>query len=550
MSYNDNTKRKKIIEELSMAYNTNTYFIFFLPAVMASYQLTPKKYRYITLLIASMVFFLLISKFLIGWTIITTLITYYGGILIDKYLKKSKIKVDENGEKLSDDERKLLKKRFKKKAKNITKISVVLVIAILFGLKYTEFTINTILMILNKGNMDSIAPFFKVLIPIGISFYTLQAVGYLLDIYWGRIKVESNLLHVALFMFFFPTLMEGPIMRWDDIKDQMFLGEDITGESFIQGAIRIGFGLFKRMIISDRLNMMINFLYKDKASFQGLMVVTIAVVTTVQLYMEFSGTIDIVIGSARIFNISLPENFRQPFNARSAAEFWRRWHITLGVWLKNYVFYPVSTSKMMKKWGKFGRKHCGKYITMMVTSAIALFPVWLINGLWHGPKWPYIIYGMYYFVILLIEIGLEPVGERVYKALHINKDGALVVHFQMFRTWIIIFLGEMLFRANTIGQFNYLLKELFMKPWDGGFFNGRIVEVGLDAGDVLVASIGTIVVLFLDAKIEKDPDLLTKIPKLPIVKRWSLYYAVIFIIIIFGAYGAGYQPADLIYAGF
>lgn len=533
-----------------MAYNTNTYFVFFMPAVMIFYQLTPKKYRYITLLLASMVFFLLISKYLIAWTILTTAITYFGGILIDKYLKLSKSKVNYKGEALSSDEKKVLKKKFKKKAKNVTTIAVLLVFFILAGLKYTQFTIDTIYYIINGKTNASILPFAKILLPIGISFYTLQAIGYLLDIYWKRIEAEHNFLHVALFMFFFPTLMEGPILRWEDIKDQMFLGEAITGESFIQGAVRIVFGLFKRMIISDRLNMMIIFLYKDKASFQGLMIVTIAVVTTIQLYMEFSGTIDIVIGSARIFNIVLPENFRQPFMSRSAAEFWRRWHITLGVWLKNYVFYPASTSKMMKQWGKFGRKHCGKYITMMVTSFIALFPVWLINGLWHGPKWPYIIYGMYYLVILMLEIGLEPVALKVYEKLHLDKDGIIVRHFQMYRTWLIIFLGEMLFRANTLEQFCRFMKNMFEKPWDGGFFAGRIIEVGLDAGDVIVATIGTIIIFIIDWKLEKDPELLTRIPSLPIVKRWSLYYLVIFTLIIFGAYGAGYQPADLIYAGF
>ncbi|MCR4955565.1 MAG: MBOAT family protein [Lachnospiraceae bacterium] len=517
-----------------MAYNTNTYFIVFLPLAMILYQMTPKKKRYYTLLLVSVAFFMLISKYLIYWAAITTAVTFLGGLLIERTLKNKELE----------------RKQAKKKASRYVKIAIFIVVGILAGLKYTNFTIEIINKFSSSFGTGSNIALLKILVPIGISFYSMQGIGYLLDVFWKHIEAEKNFCKFALFMIFFPTLMEGPICRYSDVKDQLFEGERITEESMVKGAIRIGIGLFKRMLIADRLNGAINVLYKPSESYTGLMVMVIMIFTTVQLYMEFSGTIDIVIGSARIFHVKLPENFRQPFLAESAAEFWRRWHISLGTWFKNYIFYPVTTSKMMKKWNKFGRKHAGKYVTMVVTSAIALFPVWMLNGLWHGPKIPYIMYGVYYFVVLLLEIMLEPVGEKFWNLLQIDAKDKVVSRIRMFRTWIVIFVGEVLFRAETMQQFVSIMKNLFAGPWDGGFFSGKILELGLDVGDYFVIIVATAIVFCIDLKLEKNPNLYEDMVKYPIVYRWAIYYSVIMAIVIFGAYGEGYQPADLIYAGF
>lgn len=524
-----------------MAYNTNTYFILFLPMAMVLYQLAPKKLRWMTLLISSIAFFMLISKHLIYWALITTAITYLGGIFIDSINKNTEV---------DGLDKKALKKLKEKRTGHVVRISVLLVVAILAGLKYTNFTIEIVNSIYASiGNTHQIS-LLKILVPIGISFYTMQAVGYLLDVFWKRIEAERNILKLLLFMIFFPTLMEGPICRWTDLNEQLFKGEPITGDSFVQGFIRIVWGLFKRMIIADRLNAAVNIFYKPTNQFNGLMVFIAMVVTTIQLYMEFAGTIDIVIGSARIFNVKLPENFRQPFFAKSAAEFWRRWHISLGTWFKNYIFYPVSTSPLMKKWNKWGRKHAGKYLTTVVTSAIALFPVWMLNGLWHGPKIPYIMYGVYYFVILLAEVMLEPAGHVFWEKMALDENGKFVSAFRIVRTWIVILVGEMLFRAETLTQFVSMLKNMFVGPFDGGFMAGRILEVGLDVGDYVVVLVGLIIVTIVDIKLEKNPETLENIPSLPTARRWAIYYSLIMAIVIFGAYGAGYQPADLIYAGF
>ena len=359
-----------------MAYNVNSYFIF-LPAVALLYQLVKKERRWWVLLGASVVFFWLISRQLILWAVVTAGITYS----IAGWIDRTQVQI-----KAIDRSEKERRNALKEKSRKILQLGLLGTVGILVTLKYTAFTVETTMQVVRYFGGNGNFSVGRILVPIGISFYTLQAVSYLLDVYWKREKAESNFFKLFLFLIFFPTVMEGPILQWSDTKDTLYSGEPIQGENLGLGCFRIIWGLFKRMIVSDRLNTAVLMLYRPEAHYSGFMIVLTAVVTTIQLYLEFSGTIDIVIGSARIFGVKLPENFRQPFKAKSAAEFWRRWHITLGRWFKNYIFYPVTTSSAVKKWGKYGRKHCGKYITMVVTSAMALFPVWMLNGLWHGPS--------------------------------------------------------------------------------------------------------------------------------------------------------------------
>ncbi len=535
-----------------MAYNKNTYLLIFLPLAVLLYHLTPKKYRYLTLLAMSSIFFWSISGPLFFWAVYTTVITWAGGVLMDGLIRKNRLLPRELRSK---------PKELKKRLKRIAGAAVFAVVFALAALKYTNFTIELVASLIQKfcqnvtpgfagmGSGPATVPVVSIAAPIGVSFYTLQAVGYLLDVCWGRIEAEQNPLKVMLFMIFFPTLMEGPILRWEDAREQMFAGEDIHEVNLVLGSFRIGWGLFKRMLISDRLNTAVGILFQPNSGFEGIMIFMTGVIVTVQLYLEFSGTIDIVLGSAQLFGIRLPENFRQPFLAKSAAEFWRRWHISLGSWFKNYIFYPVSASGLMKKWNKFGRKHLNSYVTMVVTSAICLFPVWMLNGIWHGPKWPYILYGVYYFLILLAEVMMEPLEKRLAGKLSLAWDGGLVTALRRIRTILIVLIGETLFRADTLADFGTMMKNLFTVPFRKDFPEA-LTRLGLDTGDWYVIIIGCIVVFIVEGMMEKEPELFTRLPERPVWQRWPVYYALIFSIVIFGAYGDGYLPVNLIYAGF
>ena len=246
---------------------------------------------------------------------------------------------------------------------------------------------------------------------------------------------------------------------------------------------------------------------------------------------EIDPCIDIVIGSARMFGVKLPENFRQPFASRNAAEFWRRWHITLGEWFKAYVFFPVSVSGPVKKWNRYGRKKFGKYITKAGASAMALFPVWLGNGLWHGARWSYIFFGMYYFAVLMAGIMAEPVRNKIIKTLHINEDASWFKALQIGKTWIIIIIGEMFFRANGLRAGIQMFQSMFGRP------SGNLMTLGLDTADYVVILYGCAVVGLVGILRERnllDGHMLRNL-KLPV--RWAIYYGLILAVLIFGAYG-------------
>lgn len=427
---------------------------------------------------------------------------------------------------------------------------ILVLLSVLVCLKYYNFFAENVNVLLKAVESPLLLQPKTWLLPIGISFYTLQAIGYMADVYWEKIPAQQHPGKIALFLGFFPQIMEGPISMYSQTAETLWEGNSLRGENLSQGAVRILWGLFKKMIIADRLYLLVTEIFENYEAYNGIVTAAAAVAYTIQLYMEFSGCMDIVIGSGRMFGVTLPENFRQPFVSRNASEFWRRWHMTLGAWLKAYVFYPVSLSGAVKKWNRFGRKHLGKYGTRLGASAIALFPVWICNGLWHGPKWSYIFYGMYYFVILLSEIALEPVRNQVIKILRIKEEAPCFRMFQIVKTWIIIFTGELFFRADGLSAGIYMFRSIFrefqlQKIWDGTF-----LAFGLDQADYLIIGVGCMVAALVGWI--KERNLLGEegLQNLWLPVRWAVYYGLILSVVIFGAYGVGYQQVDLIYAGF
>ncbi|MCH4013124.1 MAG: MBOAT family protein [Solobacterium sp.] len=503
-----------------MAYTDMQYLGLFLPLTMLVYQITPKQYRQLVLLGFSLLFFWLCSHWLLLFALAAVMAAYFGGRAVESSPKG------------------MVRNFFFFAA-------LAAIIGILAVFKYTNFAITVIDRVFSQS-----IPFVTIIAPIGISYYSLEAIGYLLEVKWERIPAEKNLIRLALFLTFFPQIMEGPIARYQDTADQLVKGESINMGGLNEGLLRIFYGMFKKLVIADRLAPIVKYLYGNADSLHGVLVAAAAVSYTMQLYMDFSGEIDIVIGSARIFNIALPENFRQPFFSQSASEFWRRWHISLGTWLKTYIFYPISTTPKMAEWVNFSRRHFGRYLTKLSVMAMALFPVWMLNGLWHGGRFNYLMYGMYYFVILMIGIALEPVKKGFYRKTHFNKNGVFFKGFRMVLTWIIVFTGEMLFNSPSVGTWLLLCRHLFAGR---AFFHvGTLTlsAMSTDSADLLAAVVGTVLVLSVDDYQEKHGSVIKKIRTMRLPVRWALYYALVFAIIIFGAYGTGYQAVDPIYAGF
>ncbi|MDO4486794.1 MAG: MBOAT family O-acyltransferase [Bacillota bacterium] len=507
-----------------MSYNSVLYLLLFLPCTLLFYQMTPQKWRWVTLLTASYLLFWSFSGKLLIYLIGMTLLTYTAGIALHKVSGKLR--------------------------KTVMLICVILLVAGLAYLKYYNFFVSNFNLISEETGSIVRLQLHKLVAPIGISFYTLQAIGYIIDVYWKNITVERHFGRLALFLGFFPQLMEGPIARYSDVAEELQRNEDIKGENVAYGAVRIFWGLFKKMVIADRLAIPVNAIFDSYQDYSGVVIALAAIGYTIQLYMEFSGCMDIVIGSGRMFGVRLPENFRQPFASKNASEFWRRWHITLGVWFKTYIFFPASTSHVVKKWSKYSRKKYGKYVSNIGTLAMTLFPVWLCNGIWHGAAWNYIFYGMYYFVLILAGEAVAPIKKQVVNRLNIDESRRYWQTLQIGKTWLIIFTGELFFRANGLSAGFSMISSMIT----GFTISGLSEDLGaipfVDAADILIVIIGCIIVAIVGSIREKRGAVVASIDNLKLPVRWCIYYALIFSVVIFGAYGAGYQKIDLIYAGF
>ena len=400
-------------------YSAPMYFAVFLPVVILLYQICPQKLRKFVLLFANYTFFFIWSKFFLIYQVITMFITYLSAKVIDHTTNK--------------------------KIKKISLIITILInLGVLVVLKYTNFFGENIFAIFHQ-------PFtpVRLIAPIGISYYTLQMISYLMDTSSGKIHSNHSILDFAVYASFFPTLIQGPITRFNEVKDSIHTCNPITYQNLKFGSQRILFGLMKKMIIADRLDPAVSKIFTSYTQ-DGLFSLIGAVLCTIQLYMDFSGIVDICLGSAEIFGIKLPENFRQPFFAENASDFWRRWHITLGTFLRDYVFYPISLAKPIHRLSKFFTKHFGKGAGKFIGPFIALLAVWFLNGFWHGPYWSYIFYGLYYFCFMILEILLKKPVDTFFKKHQIDEKQIGLRLFRFIKLFIIVIIGELFFRAQTL----------------------------------------------------------------------------------------------------
>lgn len=510
------------------SYFSILFALFFFPFTILLYQIFPNSKRGYVLLSASLIFFWSISGTLILFMFISTLLIYCFGLWTETYLKAASNK-----------------KSFQSK-KKVLCIVIILLIGILVLCKYTGFFL---------GNLNNFftwikIPFniqgFNIGIPIGISFYTLQAISYCVDVYHQKIRADRYFPRLLLYLVFFPTIMEGPICRYEQTAYDLWKGQSITYESLTFGLQRILWGIFKKLIIADRLNPMVDELFSYYTKYGGEMVLIAMISYTIQLYMDFSGTMDVVIGMAEIFGIRLPENFRQPFFSKSISEFWQRWHITLGTWFKDYLFYPISMSKFSKKLTRKTRKKLGYYYGPLLVGSIALFAVWLANGLWHGAGWNYIFFGIYHFILILGGNLIHPWIQKK----HLQFDNGVFRYFAIIRTTILVCIGELFFRANGLQNAFAMFQKMFtdFKPYR--VVNIALKDLHIDIQGLIIIGICLVVVFIFSVLKEKKIHIRMTLAKSPIVLRWSLFYILIFSIIIFGAYGTGYVPVDPMYASY
>ena len=521
------------------------YIFIFLPVLIIIYNFIPKKIKPLVLLIASYIFFYIISGKLIIFIILSSLSIYLAGLLMDKKNKERDRKLSETAKEYKKD----VKEKYKRKKKLILVLTIIFNVIFLFIFKYLGFFTTIINDLLSLFKVNYSFRIIKLLAPIGISFYTLEAISYLVDVYNEKVEASKNILKVMLYLTFFPTIMEGPIVKFSDIKDSLYNGSKITYHNFCSGYKRIIFGLFKKYLIVDRLNVFVKLAFDNYLNYSGLTLAIGVIFYTILLYMDFSGTMDIVIGTGEIFDIKIPENFRQPFFSKNISEFWSRWHISLGLWFKNYIFYPVSLSKGVKKLSSNIKKKFGNRVSSLLMGAIALFAVWSLNGLWHGAGFTFIFFGYYHFTLILLGNIFEPYIVKICQKLRVNRENKIYKFLQIIKTCCLVFIGELFFRADTLNTGFGILKRIITK-FSFRSFSLEIFTLGLDIKDFIVAFLALVVIFIISILKEKKINIRESLNKKNIVLRWALYYALILAIIVFGAYGAGYAPLDPIYADF
>ncbi len=529
-----------------MNYFSALFLGVFLPLTIIIYNLVPQKHRWKVLLASSYIFFWSISGKLLIYLIITTLIMYIFGQAFNYLQNKKKAKLKE----IDKEKKKEVKAYFNKRQKIFCVLAIIALLAMLIILKYSAFLTTNINSLMHTLNIEYQFDIPHLVMPIGISFYTLEAIAYIYDVYKGKIVADKNLPKIALFIGFFPKLMEGPISRYSQIADSLWKCEKVTYERLTFGLQRVLWGLMKKIVIADRLNSFVANVFNNYSYYDGGVVALGMILYTIQLYMDFSGTIDVVIGIGEIFGVKLPENFRQPFFSKTTSEFWKRWHITLGAWFRDYIFYPVSLTNKCKKFTSFSRKKWGNYYGPLISSSIALFLVWLCNGIWHGSAWNYIFFGLYYFVLIMTGRFFEPIIEKITTKLHIDRKSFYYKVLQIIKTTCFVLVGELFFRANGFLAGLEMFKKMISEFSLESIFNKTILGFGMGRYDFLIVITMLVVVFIISILKEKGINIREALSKKNIIFRWSIFYALILIIIVFGAYGDGYVPVDPMYAEF
>ncbi len=488
-----------------MSYASIEFLLFVLVLVFI-YYVFPKKYRYIVLLIGSLIFYYLFSGKYIIFILLSSVITYFSGKLIEKYNGKRKL---------------------------ILTLSILLNLSFLLVLKYNNF-FGDIFRVVGIN-----IPYKKFILPIGISYYTLETISYLTDIYRKKMKAESNYLKVLLFLVYFPQIVEGPIANYSRLSKTLFNTERFNYDNFVSSFVLIGWGFVKKLVIADRAGIFVSKVFEN--NYGGILLVIGIILYTIQIYADFSGCIDIVSGVSELFGVKLDENFKRPFFSKSIQEFWRRWHITLGTWLKEYIFYPISLSKLNMKLNLKLRKMKSKYISRFIITAFPLFFVWFFNGMWHGASFKYVVYGLYYYVLMMIGILLEPVFKKIISIFKINIEVWSYKFFQAIRTILIVCFGMFLFRVDSFKQMGLMLHSKA---------SASLFSLGLKKLDFALLMVGILVMLVVGVIQEFNINIRKELQKQNLLFKWLIYYIIIFSIIIFGIYGKGYDAASFIYGGF
>lgn len=406
-------------------------------------------------------------------------------------------------------------------------------LAILFFFKYFNFTIESMNTVLRYIDLPTINTSLDVLLPVGISFYTFQALGYTVDVYRGEIRAERNFFRYALFVSFFPQLVAGPIERSKNLLNQLRNPKSFSYERMCDGLMMMIWGYFLKLVIADRIAIFVDNMYGNVGVYDGRYLLLASVLFAVQIYCDFAGYSTIAIGAAEVMGFQLMDNFNSPYLSQSVAEFWRRWHISLSSWFKDYLYIPLGGNRKGK---------VRKYINIMI--------VFLVSGLWHGANWSYVVWGGLNGIYQVVGAIFTPVRNRIKEKLHLKKSPLPLVIIYMIVTFILVDFTWIFFRADNVQHAFAVIDSIFNMNNQVLLENGTLYDLGLSRPNFIVLGVSLVILLAADICKYRGIKVRSVILNLNIVIRWAVIIAGILGILVFGIWGSGYSATNFIYFQF
>lgn len=413
--------------------------------------------------------------------------------------------------------------------KKKSKVFLSLVLLLNFGLlglvKFTSFSL------------------FKNIIPLGISFYIFMATSYIIDIYRKKYKAQRNIFKYALFVSFFPQMVQGPIGRYDELEGNLY-GGNSNSRDISFGLLLILFGYFKKLVIADRARILTAKVFSSPDEFSGIFVFIAIIFYSIQIYGDFSGGIDVARGVAYLFGIKLPENFKRPFFADSLTDYWRRWHITLGAWMRDYVFYPLSLSRVFAYINKKSRRTLGRKFGKYLTLSISTFVVYFIIGIWHGAGLNFMAFGIYNGLLITLGLLFEDNFKKIKDSFGISPTSKALKLFQILRTSLLVFMGRYFTRSENLSQAIFMLKKTFTDR------NFRFGQIGLKTSDYWILFVSVLILFIISYSEEKNLDVKEKILEWKPSWQFVFVFIALAYVLYFGIFSSNFTAVDFIYRNY
>lgn len=516
-------------------------FAIFLSIFLVTYFVIPNRLKWRVLLFASLVFYAFSGLDKLAFLLGTSLVVYAASRRMDRLYREC----DERqaARKNSTNGRGTILLEYRKRCRKVLLAALVVCIGILIWCKYA-ISAGRFLSEVSGRDLS-----LKVIVPLGISYYTFSSVGYLLDTYWKKTKAVDSYPRLILCMVYFPQIIQGPIPRFQRLLPQF---DELTRPDYKRTCFGIQlmlWGYLKKMVIADRLVVFVNDVFGNISGNEGFTFLVALAFSVFQIYADFSGCMDIVEGISEIVGIRVDRNFDRPFFSRSVAEFWRRWHITLGTWFKDYVYMPIAISPRTIALIKKVRGRFGADAGRAVNTALPLAAVWLLTGLWHGTGWNYVVWGIYYGTIIICSNLFTRQYDAIAKRLHIDTSSRIWASFQAVRTVSLFAVGRLITVPGTLAATAEAIRQIFSSCNLWIFWDQSLYAHGLDRRNFFVAVLSILLLLYVD-KMQEKGSVREWVAQRHIVLRWMIYYAGIFAVLIFGMYGPGYDPSAFVYANF